>query len=233
LGRQYRPEERATLAQKLSSIKALILPAALVIFVLGSIFGGIATPTEASGMGAFGALICALVYKKLNWDLLKYAALSTIRLSSMVMWIGFGAVMFISVYNALGGVQFIKTLMLGLPVDPWVLLIGMMFVILLLGMIIEWVGIIMLVTPIFLPIVSALGFDPLWFGLLVCINLQMDVLTPPFGYALFYMKGVAPKHITTADIYRSSAPFVLLQLTGLTLCILFPQIILWLPSVVK
>jgi TRAP-type mannitol/chloroaromatic compound transport system permease large subunit len=148
----------------------------------------------------------------------------------MVMWIGFGAVMFISVYNALGGVTFIKTLMLSLPVEPWVLLVGMMLIVILLGMIIEWVGIIMLVVPIFIPIAAALGFDPLWFGMLICINLQMDVLTPPFGYALFYMKGVAPREITTMDIFRASIPFVFIQLTVLVLAMIFPQIVMWLPS---
>ncbi len=230
LGPALPKEERIPFKEKLKYLKALILPVALIVFVLGSILTGIAAPTEASGIGAFGALVCAAVYRRLNWDLVKNACLSTIRLSAMVMWIGFGAVMFISTYNALGGVQFVQNLILALPVQPWVLLVGMMAIVIALGMIIEWVGIIMLVVPIFLPIVAALGFDPLWFGVLVCVNLQMDVLTPPFGYALFYMKGVAPKEVTTADIYRASIPFALLQLTGLILCMIFPQIILWLPN---
>jgi len=184
-------------------------------------------------MGAFGALVCAAVYRRLDWKLIKEACLTTLKLSAMVMWIGFGAVMFISVYNALGGVEFIKNLMLSMPVEPWVLLVGMMGIIILLGMIIEWVGIIMLVVPIFVPIAAALGFDPLWFGMLICINLQMDVLTPPFGYALFYMRGVAPKEITTMDIYKASIPFAFIQLTTLILAMVFPQIVLWLPSMVK
>ena len=230
LGPALPPEDRAPLRKKISHLKALILPTSLVIFVLGSIFAGIATPTEASGIGAFGSIICALTYGRLNWDLIKYACISTIRLSAMVMWIGFGAVMFISVYNGLGGVTFVKNVMLELPVQPWVILVGMMVIVFFLGMIIEWVGIIMLTTPIFLPIVAALGFDPIWFGVIVCVNLQMDVLTPPFGYALFYMRGVAPSGITTIDIFRASIPFVLLQLTGLILCMVFPQIVLWLPS---
>ena len=233
LGPALPPAERATLREKLVHLKALILPALLIIFVLGSIFAGIATPTEASGIGAFGAIFCALVYRRLNWNLLKFACITTIRLSAMVMWIGFGAVMFISVYNGLGGVTFIRNVMLGLPVEPWVILLGMMAIVFVLGMIIEWVGIIMLTTPIFLPIVAALGFDPLWFGLLVCVNLQMDVLTPPFGYSLFYMRGVAPKEVTTLDIYRASFPFVALQMTGLILCMVFPQLILWLPGLVE
>lgn len=233
MGPALPPEERASLKEKIILLKALILPTGLVLFVLGSIFAGIATPTEASGIGAFGSIICALVYKRLNWDLIKYACVSTIRLSAMVMWIGFGAVMFISVYNGLGGVTFVKNVMLGLPVEPWVILVGMMLIVFALGTIIEWVGIIMLVTPIFLPIVSALGFDPIWFGVLVCVNLQMDVLTPPFGYALFYMRGVAPKGITTVDIYKASFPFVALQMIGLILCMIFPQIITWLPSLIR
>ena len=224
--------EKISFVEKLTYLKALILPVTIVFFVLGSIFGGIATPTEASGIGAFGALICALVYRKMSWDLIKHACLTTMRLSAMVMWIGFGAVGFVSVYNALGGVQFIKNAMLAIPVEPWVLLVAMMAIILFLGMIIEWVGIIMLTVPIFLPIVTALEFDPLWFAVLVCVNLQMDVLTPPFGFALFYMKGVAPKDVTTWEIYKSSIPFVGLQLTALILCMLFPEIILFLPNLI-
>ncbi len=226
-------EERISRQEKLRYLKALILPIALIIFVLGSILSGIAAPTEAAGIGAFGSLVCALAYRNLSWKLVREACLETIRLSAMVMWIGFGAVMFISIYNGVGGVEFVKGMMLALPVDPWVLLIGMMVIVLILGMIIEWVGIIMLVIPIFMPIAETLGFDPVWFGILICVNLQMDVLTPPFGYALFYMKGVAPKGVTTADIYRASVPFVLLQLTGLILCMVFPQIILWLPNLLR
>lgn len=223
---------RISLREKLKYLRALILPALLVFFVLGSIFAGIATPTEASGIGAFGALLCALFFKRLNWDLVKYACYTTLRLSAMVMWIGFGAVCFVSVYNRLGGVEFVRSTLLAIPVEPWVLLIAMMAIILFLGMIIEWVGIIMLTVPIFLPVAEALGFDPLWFGLLICVNLQMDVLTPPFGFALFYMKGVAPEDVTTWEIYKSSIPFVGLQLTGLILCMIFPQIILFLPNLI-
>ncbi len=230
LGPALSEEKRISWREKLTYLKALILPFLLIIFVLGSILAGIATPTEASGIGAFGALICAAVYRRLNWNMVKGACITTLKLSAMVMWIGFGAVMFISVYNALGGVTFIKTLMLSLPVEPWVLLVGMMLIVILLGMIIEWVGIIMLVVPIFIPIAAALGFDPLWFWMLICINLQMDVLTPPFGYALFYMKGVAPREITTMDIFRASIPFVFIQLTVLVLAMIFPQIVMWLPS---
>lgn len=233
LGPSLPKEDMLPFIARLRYLRALILPIALIIFVLGSILTGIAAPTEAAGIGAFGSLICALVYRNLNWKMVYEACIATIRLSAMVMWIGFGAVMFVSIYNGLGGVEFVKSLMLGIPVEPWVLLIGMMAIVLLLGMIIEWVGIIMLVIPIFMPISASLGFDPLWFGILICVNLQMDVLTPPFGYALFYMKGVAPKNVTTADTYRAAIPFVLLQLIGLTLCMIFPQIVLWLPSFLR
>lgn len=226
-------EERISLREKLGYLKALIFPAALIIAVLGSILGGIASPTEASGIGALGALVCATLNRRLSWKLIKHACFTTLKLTAMVMWISFGAIAFTSVYHALGGVEFIKGLILALPVEPWLLLVGMMAVVLLLGMIIEWVGIIMLIVPIFVPVIEAFGFNPLWFGLLICINLQMDVLTPPFGYALFYMKGVAPKGITTADIYRASVPFVILQLIGLALCMVFPQIILWLPEMIR
>ena len=225
-------EDRVTLKEKILYLRALILPALLVFFVLGSIYSGIATPTEASGIGAFGAILCALFFGRLNWDLLKHALSTMMRLSAMVMWIGFGAVSFVSVYNRLGGVEFVRSSMLAIPVEPWVLLVGMMAIVLFLGMIIEWVGIIMLTVPIFVPVAMGLGFDPLWFGILICVNLQMDVLTPPFGFALFYMKGVAPKDVSTWDIYKASIPFVGLQLAGLILCMIFPQIVLFLPNLI-
>ena len=226
-------EERGSLRENLARSKALILPVALIIFVMGSIVFGIASPTEASGMGAFGALVCAAIHRRLDWKLIKYACLSTLKLSAMVMWIAFGAIMFVYTYNYLGGVQFITNLILSMPVHPWVILIGMMVIVIILGMIIEWIGIIMLTVPIFVPIILRLGFDPLWFAMLMAVNLQMDVLTPPFGYALFYMKGVAPKGTTTLEIYRAAYPFCAIQLLCLILLMLFPQIALWLPNLIR
>jgi tripartite ATP-independent transporter DctM subunit len=232
LGPALPKEERSkiTLLNKLAYLKGLILPLILVAAVLGSIFTGIATPTEASGVGALGALICAAVRRRLDWQLIKHTCYTTLRTSTMIFWIGFGALYFVSVYNALGGIEFMRLLILALPVDPWVMLAGMMLILIVLGMIMEWVGLIFLTVPIFVPVAEALGFNTLWFGVLFAVNMQMDVLVPPFGYALFYMKGVAPEGITTGDIYRASIPFAFLQALGLLLCIIFPEIVLSLPT---
>ena len=232
LGPPLTKEERSkiTLLQKLGYLKGLIFPFILIIMVLGSILAGIATPTEASGIGALGALVCAAVRRRFDWQLIKHACYTTLRTSTMIFWIGFGALYFVNVYSALGGVEFMRTLLLALPVSPWVIFAGMMLILIALGMIIEWVGIIFLTVPIFVPVAEALGFNTLWFGIIFCINMQMDVLTPPFGYALFYMKGVAPEGTTTSDIYRASIPFCLLQALGLLICIIFPEIVLWLPG---
>jgi len=231
LGPALSKEERVPIIEKVKKLKGVILPFALIAFVMGSIILGIASPTEASGMGAFGSLVCAAIHRRLNWQMIREVCLATLRLSAMIMWISFGAIMFVYVYNYLGGVEFVTNLMLAIPAEPWVVLIIMMVIILLLGMIIEWIGIIMLVTPIFVPIAQELGFDPLWFATLMAVNLQMDVLTPPFGYALFYMKGVAPKGTMTIDIYRAAIPFVFIQLLCLILVMAFPKIATWLPSI--
>jgi len=224
------PEERVSWGEKLISLRAVILPILLVISVLGSIFLGIATPTEASAIGAFGAVVCAAVYRTLNWQMFKEAVYRTLRLSGMVIWIVFGAKCFASVYISLGAVELSSQIIEALPVGRWVILIGIQFTFLILGCFLDSAGIIMICTPVYVPIIKALGFDPIWFGILFVINMEMAFLTPPFGYNLFYMKGVAPKGITIGDIYRSIIPFVLLQATGLILVMIFPQLALWLPN---
>jgi tripartite ATP-independent transporter DctM subunit len=209
-----------------------MLPSAiLIIAVLGSIIGGIASPTEASGVGAFCALVLAAAYRKLTFQYLKEAAYSTLIVTAMVFFIILGAGIFNAVFLYLGGGALVRDLLIGLPFGKWFILGTMMFILFIGGFFISWQALLFIVVPIFLPVVSSLGFDPLWFALLVCLNLQMSFLTPPFAYAIFFVKGAAPPEVTTWDIYRGVVPFVSLQALGLLICILFPEIILWLPRV--
>jgi tripartite ATP-independent transporter DctM subunit len=219
-----------TWSQKIASLKSIILPALLIIGVLGSIFKGIATPTEAAAIGAGGSIICGLIHRRLTWEIIRTACFNTLKSTCMVMWIMIGSMLFVSFYFSIGGADFVKETLLGIGVNRWFIIFGMQAVLFVLGCLLDPSGIVLLCTPLFLPIVKALGFDPLWFGVLFIVNLEMAYLTPPFGYNLFYLKSVVSEDITMGDIYRSVWPFVVLQMIGLTVCMIFPQIILWLPG---
>jgi tripartite ATP-independent transporter DctM subunit len=219
-----------TWGQKIASLKSIILPGLLIIGVLGSIFKGIATPTEAAAIGAGGSIICGLIHRRLTWEIIRTACFNTLKSTSMVMWIMIGYMLFVSFYFSIGGADFVKETLLGIGVNRWFIIFGMQAVLFVLGCLLDPSGIVLLCTPLFLPIVEALGFDPLWFGVLFIVNLEMAYLTPPFGYNLFYLKSVVSEDITMGDIYRSVWPFVVLQMIGLTVCMIFPQIILWLPG---
>jgi len=216
-------EERANLKQRIISLKSVVLPIALVVLVLGSIYTGAATPTEAAGVGAIGAFICAIIYRRLNWRVLVDIVRGTFKVTGMVMWIVAAAAAFTGLYIALGAQALIIDVVTGLPVNPWAVLIGIQVVLFLFGMIMDDFAIVMLCAPIFVPIVRALGFDTLWFGILFIVNMQMAFLTPPFGYNLFYLRGVAPKGVTMGDIYRSIIPFVGLQALGLALVMILER----------
>jgi len=229
LGPEVPSTERYSWSQKLVALRALILPIALIIMVLGAIFTGAATPTEAASVGCLGSIICAAIYRKLNWSMFKEAAIETLRLSCMVMWIVFGAICFVALYQAVGAQELVVGLFEGVPGGRWGVIIVMQISFFILGTFLDPNGIIMITTPLYFPIIRSLGFDPVWFGVLFIINMEMGFLTPPFGYNLFYMKAVVPKDITLIDIYRSIIPFVILQAIGLVICMIFPQIITWLP----
>jgi tripartite ATP-independent transporter DctM subunit len=211
----------------------LILPLIVILVVLGSIYLGITSITEASGVGAIGALICAAIKRKLTWTSLKEAGYLTIRVTSMVIWLCVGSTAFISVYTTLGGTEFAKEVIVGLPLGRWGILIAMQGFLIFLGCFIDWLGILLLTLPIFLPIIKSLGFNPLWYGVLFNMNMQIAQLTPPFGMALFYLKGVAPPEIRLRDIYEGIWPFIILQVIGLALTMMFPQIAIWLPALMK
>ena len=229
LGPALPQEERGNWPRKLSAMKAVILPIIIVVMVLGSIIGGITTPTEAAATGVLGAIISALVYRQFSWSLLKEAAIRTLRLTGMIMWILFGAYCFSAAYHGMGAHQLIENLMQNIPGGAWGNIIFIQFIIFLLAMVLDPAGIMMICVPVFLPIVKAHGFDPLWFGILFVINMEIGYMTPPFGFNLFYLKGIVPSGITMGDIYRSVIPYTLVEATGLALVMVFPQIAVWLP----
>ena len=225
--------ERYTLLDKVIALKSVILPILLIVGVLGSIYAGIATPTEAAGVGCVGAFIYAAIHRRLTLSNIKESVYATARITSMILWITIGARCFISVFSAVGGDELVQEFVSGLALNRWIILILIQIMLVFLGLFLDEIGIILLCVPIFLPIIKNLGFDPVWFGILFLVNAQMDYITPPFGYTLFYLKGVSPPEVSMGDIYRSIIPFVLLQATGLGLCMAFPEIILWLPSLMK
>ena len=230
MGPPIPPEERPTWKERFVSLKGMILPLLLIFSVLGTIFKGVCTPTEAAAIGSLGSLLCAAIHRKLSWKVIKEACYSTQRLSCMVGWIILGGMCFSSLYTAIGALDFIKETVSALPVSPYLILVGMQFSLLVLGMILDPGGIIMITTPIYIPVIKMLGFDPVWFGVLFTVNMEMGYLTPPFGFNLFYMKSIAPNDISMGDIYRSIIPFVGLQIVCLVILILFPEIVLWLPD---
>jgi tripartite ATP-independent transporter DctM subunit len=203
----------------------------LVASVLGLIIAGVTTPTEGAGVGALAAMIMTAFNKELTWKNLKAAVDGTLIITSMVMFIIIFSGIYNSVFLFLGGGALIEGALLSLPFGKWFILALMMFILFVGGFFISWQGLLYIVIPIFLPVVTALGFDPLWFAILVCLNLQMSLLTPPFAYSIFFVKGVAPPEVTTWDIYRGVIPFVGMQAVAVALCIVFPEIILWLPRV--
>ncbi|SMX32051.1 TRAP transporter large permease [Actibacterium lipolyticum] len=242
LGPPIPMDERISTAEKIRLINKMSAPIALIVIVLGVIFTGVATPVEAAGIGTFGAFIVAAIHRKLDWPTVREACLTTLKASAMVIWIMFGATIFVGLYVLEGGQEFVRESLQGAGLGPWGILIFMMVVLVVLGMFLDWVGILLLCVPIFVPIIKELGAgaygmtDPndlvLWFGVLYLVNMQMSFLSPPFGYALFYLRGVAPDSIPMTDIFKSALPFLFLQVVGLVLCMAFPELITWLPRLV-
>lgn len=215
---------------KLSKLKSLILPAFVVVGVLGSIYAGIATPTEAAAVGVLGAAASSLVTRRFSLSMLSESASDTLRVTAMILWITIGARAFISTFVATGGADSLLNFVETLEASRWLVLAAMMLILIFLGLFLDEIGIILLCVPVFLPIVTALDFDPLWFGVLFMITAQMAYITPPFGYTLFYLKGVLPKGIGIGQVYRGVVPFFLIQVVILILFALFPGLVTWLPE---
>lgn len=238
-------EERISLREKLLLLKGLIAPLILVALVLGLLFGGIATPVEAAGIGSFGAIVVAMMHGKFSIGGLREASITTAKASAMVLWIMFGASVFVGFYILQGGQQFVTDAILSTGMSSYGILFLLMGLLIVLGMFLDWVGILLLAVPIFIPIVKALTFEGLfglppvdgddvvlWFGVLYLVNMQMSFLSPPFGYALFYIRGVCPPEISMGTIFKSSLVFLAIQALGLMVCIAIPGVVTWLPGLV-
>ena len=223
-------DRNLSFAEKMVMVRDILLPVLVVFMVLGSIYGGIASVSEAAGMGVIGVILCSWIRKELKWQLIRESLHQTMMTCGVILWLVFGATALIGVYNLMGGIDFIKNLMTGLPFPPIMILLIMMGILLVLGFFIDWIGIMLLTMPVFVPIVVEMGYDPIWFGILFCMNMQISYLSPPFGPAAFYLKGVAPPEISLQDIYNSLWPFMALQILGLAIVMAFPQLALWLPS---
>jgi len=211
-------------------IKSLVPPTILIIGVLGSIFAGIATPTEAAGAGAILSLVLVIAYGRFSWAMIYQAVIATTKATSMVLMVAVGATCFTGVFLGGGGGEVVSDLLLGTGFGKWGILVLMLIINFFLGMFIDWLGIIFITFPIFVPIAESLGFDKLWFVVLTAVVLQNSFLTPPFGYALFYIKGIAPPELSTSDIWKGAIPFIIIMTFGILACIFFPELITWLPA---
>jgi tripartite ATP-independent transporter DctM subunit len=232
-GKQIDPSQQQSEQTPISvsALFAALFPPLLLIFmVLGSILGGFATPTEAAGVGAAGALVLALINKQLTLQKLKDVMMSTTKVTSMVFLILIGASIFSLVFRGFGGEELIEELFASLPGGVFTAVLLVMVVIFLLGFILDFIEITFVVVPLVAPVLLAMGVDPIWLGIMIAVNLQTSFLTPPFGFALFYLRGVAPAEVKTSDIYRGVAPFILIQLLLLACLAIWPNLVTWLPS---
>ena len=231
-------EERSAIstAKKIRMLLVNMVPPLILIFgVLGSIWFGVATPSEAAGVGAALSLIMMIAYGKFTWQSFKESIFSSFKSSCMVMTVIVGATCFTGVFIGLGGGKVVTNLIHAFDfLGKWGMFGIMMFIVFILGFLIDWIGIIYITFPIFMPIAQKLGFDPLWFIIVIAVNLQMSFITPPFGYALFYMKGTVPDSmgISLLDIYKGIVPYVLLQIIGLLIVVLIPSLATWIPSLI-
>lgn len=218
-------------AEKIRLIKGTALPICVALWVLFCIYSGFASINEAAAMGVIGAIGSAAIRGTLTRSLIRDVGIQTVKICGMLMWIVFGATALIGVYNLFGGSAYVSGAIEGLELPPLAILLMMMAILFVLGMFMDWIGILLLTMPIFVPIVVGMGYDPIWFGVVFTLNMQMSYLTPPFGPAAIYLKGVAPEDVTLSEIYSSFWPFIALQAIAIGLLIAFPPIATWLPSV--
>ncbi len=218
--------EAPRLEQYGEALKAILPALVLVVLVLGSIFAGIATPTESAAVGAVGAVVLAVISGKFSWPMVHQTAMRTVKVSAMVFTILIGATIFSMVFTYTGGDHLVEKVMLNLPGEQMGFVILTMLVIFILGFFIDFVEISYIFIPIIAPMVAKLGIDPLWYAILIGMNLQASFLTPPFGFSLFYLRGVAPASVTTLDIYRGVVPFIVLQVLAISILLIFPGLVI-------
>lgn len=223
-------ESRMPRAQKMRTLRDGLLSLLLIVAVLGSIIGGIATPTESGAIGVVGAILLAILFKRFKVRMFRSAGFETAVLISVAMWIIFGATLFSNFHLMMGIQDMVASFTRDLGLPPIGVIIMMQIVMLLLGFIIDEFIIVLMCAPLFTPIVVSLGYDPIWFGILMILNIEIAVQTPPYGFALFYLKGIAPPGVTMGEIYKSVTPFICIKLAILILCMLVPELVLWLPD---
>jgi len=229
------PSEQITkfsMKKFINLLKSMVPPVVLILAVLGSIFTGIAPPTEAAAMGSLAAILLAIAYRKFSWKLISHACIETLRVSSFVVIIAALSYAFVGVFMSAGSGEVVSNFILSVPGGRWAAFTVIMLIVFLLGMFIEWIGIVFIIVPIFSPIIIKLGFNPLWAGMMVCINLQMAFQTPPMAMSIFVLKGTAPPKLglTIGHIIKGVIPFIIIIMFTLVLCTIFPGIITWLPE---
>ncbi len=230
LGPALAKEERGSWGEKYRALRAVILPIGIVVMVLGAIFSGAATATEAAGLGVLGAFIAMGINRSFSIGAIKEAVTRTTEITVMVLWILFAAHAFSTAYITLGAEDLINNLMLMIPGGQYGALIFMLFILFILGMVLDPIGIMLITLPSFMPLVEHYGWDKIWYGVLFIIMMEISYMTPPFGFNLFYMKAIAPPEVSMRDIYTSVIPYVLVTLVGVAIMVVWPQAILWLPD---
>lgn len=230
LGPVLHPEERTHWRGKFVALRGVILPLFIIAGVLGSIFTGVASPSEAASVGVLGATVSAIIYRRFSWKVVKEAGYMTVELFGMILWLVIGASCFSTLYHGIGADELARNIISGLEMSRWFILLIIMGVLFALGCVLEPTAIIMITLPILLPVIERLGFDPIWFALLFVINMEISYTTPPFGRNLFTMKAIAPPQISMGTIIRACVPFIILDALGLIWVMVFPKLALWLPS---
>jgi tripartite ATP-independent transporter DctM subunit len=223
-----------SLKEKLSLTLKYILPLGAIVFlVVGLIFLGVATPSESAALGAVGCFVLAFIYRGFKWEIVRKSLTQTISISAMMLMIFCGSGAFSQILALIGATQGLVEMAANLPLPPYYVLIAMLIVLLVMGTFMESMTIIMITLPIYMPIIKALGFSPLWFGAIMLLSLEMGITTPPFGLVLFVVKGVAPKYVTMMDVYKAGIPFLLCDLVVIILLLAFPALALWLPGLIS
>lgn len=217
-------EKGSKASQIFKALQAIVPPLVLIVLVLGSIFMGVATPTESAAVGGIGAMILALIYKEFSFNMVHQASLETVKITAMVFGILIGATAFSMVFTYTGGDEIVEHFMLGLPGEKWGFILLSMIAIMILGFFIDFIEISYIIVPILVPIAEAIGINPVWFAILIAMNLQTSFLTPPFGFSLFYLKGVSPPSVKTTHIYKGVLPFIAIQVAVLLLLTFYPEI---------
>jgi tripartite ATP-independent transporter DctM subunit len=233
MGPPCTPEERGTWRERLFSLYKVIVPIIIILLMMVSIYSGAATPTETAGIGATATLLVILFRKRLTWGTLTTALSITLRITAMVVWLLIGGMAFGSFINSLGISELLANFLTGLAISKITVLWVMMIIVLIMGCFIDGGSIFMICSPVYWPVCQKMGWDPIWFGVLMTIAIVIGYITPPFGMNLFYMKGLVPKGITMRDIYRSVIPYVFIMILGLVLTVHFPMLAMWLPNMMK